>query len=153
MRSADAIFVPANMGDTKNILGMTHVTKVSPQDDKAAFLALELVIPPHMGPPLHRHTADSEFFYVLEGQITFSTPDGEIVGKPGDFCYLPTGGRHAFRNDGEIPAKALVVVSPGHAAHEFFGEVDRHMKGGFDPAALTRIGERHGVFIEAPAAA
>jgi hypothetical protein len=67
MRTADAIFVPANAGAVKNILGMTHVTKVSPQEDGAACLALELSIPAHAGPPLHHHAADSETFFVLHG--------------------------------------------------------------------------------------
>jgi mannose-6-phosphate isomerase-like protein (cupin superfamily) len=153
MRSADAIFMPANAGAVQNILGMTHVTKVSPRQDNTALLALEIIIPARAGVLLHRHATDSEFFYVLEGQITFVTPDGEIVGKPGDFCYLPQGGRHAFRNDGDVPAKALVVAAPGVAAHDFFEDAARAARQGAGPEMLTEIGERHGVFIEAPALA
>lgn len=151
MRSADAIFVPANTGERKNILGMTHVTKVSPQDDKAAFLAAEIIMPPRSGPPMHRHAVDSEFFYVLEGEITFATPDGEIKGGAGDFVYLPAGGAHAFSNQGEMPARALVVVSPGVAAHDFFSELDHRLQGEIVPEVVGEAAARHGIAFLQPA--
>lgn len=151
MRSADAIFVPANTGARKNILGMTHLTKVSPQDDKAAFLAAEIIMPPRSGPPMHRHVEDSEFFYVLEGCITFQTPDGEIDGGPGDFVYLPAGGVHGFCNNGEVPAKALVVVSPGVAAQAFFSELDQRLQGEIVPEVVGEAAARHGIAFLQPA--
>lgn len=151
MRSADAIFVPANAGAVQNILGMTHLTKVSPQQDNTALLALEIIIPARAGPPLHRHATDSEFFYVLEGRITFATPDGEIEGGPGDFIYLPAGGAHAFSNKSDTPAKALVVVLPGVAAHNFFSQIDLRMKDEIVPEILVELGERHGLTFVASA--
>ncbi|MET0546676.1 MAG: cupin domain-containing protein [Caulobacterales bacterium] len=145
MKAQDAIFLPAGQGRNANVIGMTHITKVSPVEDGAAFLAAEIIIPPRCGPPMHRHAADSECFYVLEGQITFGTPDGEIVAKPGEFCFLPAGGAHSFRNDGDQNAKAFVVVSPGVAAHYFFGELDRSLNGKVDVAAVAEIGARNGL--------
>ena len=151
MRSADAILVPAGAGLRHNILETTHITKVSPQDDKAAFLALEITMPPRSGPPMHRHAVDSEFFYVLEGEITFATPGGEIKGGAGDFVYLPAGGAHAFSNQGEIPAKALVVVSPGVAAYDFFNEIDERLKGEIVPDVVGETAARHGIAFLQPA--
>ncbi len=152
MQAQDAIFLSKGKGDIKNVLGMTHVTKVSPVEDKAAFLAAEISIPPRSGPPMHRHDVDSECFYVLEGEITFATPDGEVKAKPGEFCFLPAGGAHSFRNDGDALAKAFVVVSPGIAAHHFFNEIDGTLKGKLDVAAVADIGARNGVAFVPPAA-
>ena len=151
MRSADAIFVPAGQGLRHNILGTTHITKVSPQDDKAAFLALEITMPPRSGPPMHRHAQDSESFYVLDGEIHFSTPDGETIGRAGDFVYLPAGGAHGFCNKGDVPARALVVVSPGVAAHDFFSEIDHRLQGEIVPEVVGETAARHGIAFVQPA--
>jgi quercetin dioxygenase-like cupin family protein len=151
MQAQDAIFLPKGEGHIANILGMTHVTKVSAVDDGAAFFAAEIVIPPRSGPPMHTHDADSECFYVLEGQITFSMPGGEVTARPGEFCFMPAGGRHAFRNNGDAPAKAFVVISPGVAAHHFFSEIDRTLQGKIDVGAVAEIGARNGIAFVPPA--
>jgi quercetin dioxygenase-like cupin family protein len=154
MQAQDAIFMPAGKGETHAILGTTHTNKLSPADSKGAFVAIEISIPPRCGPPMHSHGRDSECFYVLEGEITFETPDGATIGKPGDFIFLPAGGRHAFRNDGEKTAKAFVVVTPGIQASRFFDEVDHELKGEIDVPVVFDIAGRNGIrFIEPSAAA
>ena len=150
MKAQDAIFLSKDQGQIKNILGMTHITKVSPVKDGAAFLAAEILIPSRSGPPMHRHDEDSECFYVLEGEIIFATPHGEVKAGPGDYCYLPAGGAHSFRNDRDRPAKAFVIVTPGIAADHFFNEIDRTLKGEIDVGVVADIGARNGVAFVPP---
>ena len=145
MRSEHALFVRAGGGQTLSVLGGTHVNKAIPADTGGAFSLIELHLPPRMGPPAHSHARDSEAFYILEGEITFETPDGAVTGTIGDVCILPAGGTHAFRNDGNTTARALVVVSPGEDGHRFFTEVDARVKGPADFALVPGIAAESGL--------
>jgi quercetin dioxygenase-like cupin family protein len=141
----DTIFVPAGAGEQLKILGSTHFTKVSPEETGGAFTALEIVIPPECGPPMHSHETDSEFFYILEGELTLSDPDGDITARPGDFCFLRKGGHHAFRNASGANVRALVVVSPGVEAHAFFKQIDAELDGAIDEPVVAAIAGRNGI--------
>jgi quercetin dioxygenase-like cupin family protein len=143
MPSKNMLFIPAGAGEQVKVLGSIHTNKVTPDDTNGRFLALEISVSPHCGPPLHRHAADSEFFYVLEGEITFATPEGEVRARAGDFCYLPVGGYHGFRNDGDSPARALVMITPGMDAHHFFQELDRELDGAVEDPRVESIAVRN----------
>lgn len=150
MSSKAPIFVPAGAGETLRILGSVHTNKVVPAETGGAFAALEISVPPRCGPPMHSHAQDCEFFYVLEGELTFEHPDGAIRGKPGDFCFLPRGGSHAFRNDGQTMARALVVIAPGIEAHSFFKEVDARLAGEVDVPVVVDVASRNGIVFADP---
>jgi quercetin dioxygenase-like cupin family protein len=124
MKQQDAIFVPAGAGERMMVLGSTHVSKLTPEQSGGACYAMEITIPPGGAAPMHSHDIDSEFFYVMDGELTLYTPDGETVARVGDFCFLPACGRHAFSNNGTTDVRALVVGTPGIAAHDFFRAVD-----------------------------
>ena len=145
MHTDDILFVPADRGAVQSILGGTHVNKALPGDTRGAFSLIELTLPPRMGPPMHRHAHDSEAFYILSGEITFETPDGAVTGTAGDVCVLPAGGAHAFRNDGDADARAIVVISPGVDAERFFAEVDARVKQPADFGLAPEIGARNGL--------
>lgn len=64
--------------------------------------------------PLHRHDADVESFYVLDGKITFyfgSQPAALAV--PGTFVHIPRGAIHGFRVDSDT-ARYLILTTPRH---------------------------------------
>ncbi len=71
-----------------------------------------------MSVPLHRHDADVESFYVLDGTITFYLDDsrGERAGA-GAFVHVPGGAVHGFRVESDS-ARYLILTSPHHA--EFY---------------------------------
>ena len=48
-------------------------------------------------------------------------------------------------------ARALVVVSPGIAAHEFFSEIDHRLKGEIVPEVIGETAARHGIAFLQPA--
>ena len=66
--------------------------------------------------PLHRHEADMESFYVLEGEITFYIGDEPGVrAGAGSFVHLPGGTVHGFRVESET-ARYLILTTPRHGA-------------------------------------
>jgi len=141
----NTIFVPAGGGEQLRILGMTHYTKVAPEETDGRFTAIVIDIPPDCGAPMHSHATDSEFFFVLEGTLTLSDPDGDIAARPGDFCFLRAGGSHAFRNETDSPVRVLAVVTPGDAAHRFFKQVDAQLHGALDAPVLVDLADRNGI--------
>ena len=72
------------------------------------------------GPDEHLHKAISESFFVLDGTIKIF--DGTIWNdcRPGDFCYVPEGGVHGFRNESGEPASMLILFAPGAPRERYF---------------------------------
>lgn len=65
------------------------------------------------GPGTHRHDANDDTFYVIEGTVTFLLDDETLPAPAGTFVRVPPGVDHGFRNDGEQPARLLNIYVPG----------------------------------------
>ncbi|WP_412518720.1 helix-turn-helix domain-containing protein [Staphylococcus simulans] len=53
-----------------------------------------------------------EFFYMVEGELTFYVNDKKHVIKEGEIIHYPSRFQHYCRNDSEYPATVLSVVTP-----------------------------------------
>jgi len=82
----------------------------SGEDTKGAFSMMEELCPKDSGPPPHRHD-QFEFFYILDGQITFLVEGEEIQGTAGSIVTIPAGSTHSFRVDTET-ARGLNLYVP-----------------------------------------
>jgi quercetin dioxygenase-like cupin family protein len=118
-----------------------------------AFFAMEVEVAPGGGPPpLHTHPA-AEFFWTLEGELTYFRDDGEeglteITGGPGTSAFIPGGVAHTYRNFSDAPGRYLGVLSPPEAMQEFLLEAGVEPGGELrDPAQVLAIGERFGLVI------
>lgn len=69
--------------------------------------------PPGVATPLHRHTRESEAFFMLEGRMDYRAGDDLFELYAGCFIHLPAGIPHAFRIRGDVPARFLAIVEPG----------------------------------------
>ena len=70
-------------------------------------------------PPLHLHPNTDEAFYVAEGEATFVLGDQQLSLTSGGFVFVPRGVAHTVWNSGDGLARALLIISPGDATHEF----------------------------------
>jgi mannose-6-phosphate isomerase-like protein (cupin superfamily) len=93
--------------------------------------------------PLHRHTREDEYSYILEGRMG-AILDGEVVtAGPGDLVFKPRNQWHTFWNAGEEPARILEIISPA-GFEGFFDELVE--LGGVtqaDPAVLGALCGRY----------
>jgi len=98
--------------------------------------------------PLHRHTREDEYSYVVQGRVGALLGDEVIVGAPGDLIFKPRNQWHTFWNAGDEPARLLEIISP--AGFElFFAElVDMGGVTQADPEALARLNERYGLEMQ-----
>jgi gentisate 1,2-dioxygenase len=72
--------------------------------------------------PLHRHTREDEYSYVLEGRVGALLGDEVLIGTPGDLIYKPHNEWHTFWNAGDEPARILEIISPA-GFEKFFEEL------------------------------
>src|SRR3954464_12567361 len=139
-------------------------TVIGPSDGKAGFLGsigvrfmidgedaggdfslVEHPLSPHaLAAPLHRHTREDEYSFVLEGRMGGLLGDEVVEAGPGDLVFKPRNEWHTFWNAGEEPCRILEIISPA-GFEKFFEELDA--RGGAlqaAPEALAALSERYG---------
>ncbi|MCW2632930.1 MAG: hypothetical protein JWR88_1892 [Pseudonocardia sp.] len=92
--------------------------------------------------PLHLHTKEDEYSYVLEGTVGALLGDEEVFGKPGDLIFKPRGQWHTFWNAGDTTVRILEIISPGGLEELFrvLGTRDQFP----DPEELSRLTSGYG---------
>jgi mannose-6-phosphate isomerase-like protein (cupin superfamily) len=93
-----------------------HATAIllSGSETEGQFSLTELTVPVGWGPPPHVHLREHEYFYILEGEITFTIDGREHVARAGSAVMGPRNVRHFFRNTGPTVARMLVMTTPGN---------------------------------------
>src|SRR3954470_20145106 len=100
--------------------------------------------PRALAAPLHRHTREDEYSYVLQGRRGALLGDDVVEAGPGDLVHKPRNQWHTFWNAGDEPCRILEIISPAGFEH-FFREL--HELGGAlkaDPEALEALNEKYG---------
>jgi mannose-6-phosphate isomerase-like protein (cupin superfamily) len=72
--------------------------------------------------PLHRHTHEDEYSYVVEGRIGALLGDDVVVAGAGSLIFKPRNQWHTFWNAGDEPARILEIISPA-GFERFFDEL------------------------------
>jgi mannose-6-phosphate isomerase-like protein (cupin superfamily) len=111
------------------------------------FSLVEHLMPPHaLAAPLHRHSREDEYSFVLEGRVGACFDGEEVFGTVGDLIVKPRGEWHTFWNAGEAPARILEIISPGGFEQAFR---EMHAIGeGLDPGTMAAIAARYGVEVD-----
>jgi mannose-6-phosphate isomerase-like protein (cupin superfamily) len=92
--------------------------------------------------PLHRHTREDEYSYVLEGRMGALLGDDVLEAGPGDLVLKPRGEWHTFWNAGDDPCRILEIIAPA-GFERFFAELaDLVGAAEADPVAFGQICER-----------
>lgn len=78
------------------------------------FAVVEHTLAPRaLAAPLHLHTKEDEYSYVLEGTVGALLGNQEVIGTTGDLIFKPRGQWHTFWNAGDTPLRILELISPG----------------------------------------
>jgi quercetin dioxygenase-like cupin family protein len=107
-----------------DVLGPTVEFLTRPEADDSSPCVMRGTIPPGVSIPLHSH-ADPETFLELSGEIEGLAYLGEdfkwIRIRPGDIFHVPSGARHAFRN--QTQASAVMIFTSTSKIGRFFREI------------------------------
>jgi len=105
---------------------------------------------PGGGPPPHYHTKEDEWFYVLEGTVSFFREGAWQEVEPGTSVWCPRGSIHAFKNTGDTPSRMLLTTSPSGFEVFFARAAEEFAKaGGPDMPRVIELAAEHGIhFVE-----
>src|SRR5579875_4046682 len=87
------------------------------------FSLVEHPMPPRaLAAPLHRHTREDEYSFVVEGCMGALLGEEVLTARAGDLIFKPREQWHTFWNAGDEPARILEIISPG-GFERFFEEL------------------------------
>jgi quercetin dioxygenase-like cupin family protein len=96
---------------------------VGGDESGGGFSMVEHPLAPRMlAAPMHRHSREDEYSFVLEGRVGALLGDSLVYGEPGDLIFKPRNQWHTFWNDGDEPARILEIISPA-GFERFFAEL------------------------------
>jgi mannose-6-phosphate isomerase-like protein (cupin superfamily) len=95
--------------------------------------------------PLHRHTREDEYSFVLEGRMGALLGEDLVEAGPGDLVFKPRNQWHTFWNAGDEPCRILEIISPAGFEHFFAELVDLGGVHQVDDGALAKLNDRYGL--------
>jgi mannose-6-phosphate isomerase-like protein (cupin superfamily) len=102
--------------------------------------------PRALAAPLHLHTREDEWSFVLEGAVGVFAGGSELVVEEGDLLFKPRGQWHTFWNAGDSPARILELISPA-GLEELFRRLDLSPEL-MEPETLSRLAAEFGAQVD-----
>jgi mannose-6-phosphate isomerase-like protein (cupin superfamily) len=104
--------------------------------------------PRALAAPMHRHSREDEYSFVLEGRVGADL-GGEIVyGETGDLIFKPRGQWHTFWNAGDGPARILEIISPAGFEKFFDKMTDLASRGELGPGTMAALAAEYGAEVD-----
>lgn len=100
--------------------------------------------------PLHRHSREDEYSYVLKGTVGALLGDSVVHGRPGDLIHKPRAQWHTFWNAGDEDASLLEIISPAGFEKYFYEiiELAATTGGKPQPDKILPIARRYGLEMD-----
>jgi len=119
---------------------------INGEDAGGDFSLVEHPLSPRaLAAPLHRHTREDEYSYVLEGRMGGLLGDDVVEAGPGDLVFKPRNEWHTFWNAGEEPCRILEIIAPAGFEHFFEELVDMGGVLSATPEELAALNDRYGL--------
>ena len=132
MHSTGARVLGPNEGRAGLLGSMGVRFMLAGEETGGGFSLVEHPIPPRaLAAPLHRHSREDEYSFVLEGRVGALLGEEVVHGRPGDLIFKPRNQWHTFWNAGDEPARLLEMISPAG----FEGYFERWFTSSNDPSA------------------
>ena len=101
--------------------------------------------PRALAAPLHLHTREDEYSFVLQGRLGALLGDEVVEAGPGDLVFKPRDQWHTFWNAGDEPCRILEIISPA-GFERFFQELsDLGGAVAAEPEAVAELSGRYGL--------
>jgi mannose-6-phosphate isomerase-like protein (cupin superfamily) len=113
--------------------------------DRGFSLVEHPMSPRALAAPLHMHTREDEYSFILEGRMGALLGDDVVEAGPGDLVHKPRNQWHTFWNAGDAPCRILEIIAPA-GFEDFFRELDA-LGGALKapPDDLAALNERYGL--------
>jgi quercetin dioxygenase-like cupin family protein len=104
--------------------------------------------PRALAAPMHRHSREDEYSYILEGQVGADLGGEIVIGEVGDLIFKPRGQWHTFWNAGDTPARLLEIISPAGFEKFFDTLADLAAKGELGPPVMATLAAEYGTELD-----
>ena len=131
----------------KGPLGALRLAGAAETGGLAALVVHDLA-PRALGSPVHTHTREDEWSYVLSGEVGVQVGDETFTAGPGDLVLKPRSVPHAFWNPADEPARLLEVITPGGFEDYFAALGEAFAAGGPDRERMAAVAERFGLHLD-----
>ena len=149
MTSSTHVLGPKD-GDLVDLAGVGVRFMIDAARSGGGFSLVEHPIAPRtLGSPVHTHSREDEYSFVLEGRVGLLLGDDVIEAAPGDLVFKPRGEPHAFWNATDEPARFLEIISPA-GFDRYFAEAAAMFpeQGEPDMEAFAALCERYGLEMD-----
>jgi quercetin dioxygenase-like cupin family protein len=122
---------------------------VDGSESGGGFALVEHPMEPHaLAAPMHRHSREDEYSFVLEGRVGADLGGQIVYGETGDLIFKPRGQWHTFWNAGDGPARILEIISPAGFEKCFDTMTDLASRGELDPARMAALAAEYGTEVD-----
>jgi quercetin dioxygenase-like cupin family protein len=150
MDDPQGLLLPPGAGSAVALGGLGVVFKLVGEDTGGRFALVEHPLAPKtLAAPVHTHSREDEYSYVLDGTVVVQLGDRRLEAAAGAVVGKPRGIPHTFWNPTDTPARVLEVISPA-GAERYFQEVAGLIpaQGPPDFAAMDRVADRYGLRMD-----
>jgi quercetin dioxygenase-like cupin family protein len=140
-----SLLVRANEGRTLRAFGHAIVVVLDGKQTNGKFTAFLNMTPPGCGPGLHYHDREDEWFYIIEGRVSFFMNGTWTDLFPGDCVYSPRGSVHGFKNNTDQPIRVFINIAPAGFEDFFAQAAEEWAKPERDMSRITTIAEKYGL--------
>ena len=125
-------------------IGVRFMIDGSEADERFSLVEHPMA-PRHLAAPLHRHSREDEYSFVVEGRMGALLGDDVVEAGPGDLVFKPRDQWHTFWNAGDEPCRILEIISPA-GFEDYFRELSEIVgSGAFEPSVVGELGARYGL--------
>jgi quercetin dioxygenase-like cupin family protein len=118
---ASSLLVRADEGRTLYAFGHAVIILLDGKQTGEKFTTFLNVTPPGGGSGPHYHENEDEWFYIVDGRISFLLNSTWTDMFPGDCVYAPRGSVHAFKNNTDQTIRVFINIAPS-GFERFFAE-------------------------------
>ena len=129
------------------VIGARYILDGGPSEGRFSLVEHPIVAS-GMAAPLHLHTREDEYSFILEGTWGFWQGGNVSFAEPGDLVYKPRDVWHTFWNATDEPARLLEIISPA-GFDQFFVELAALISSGQAGAqAVQTLNSAYGLQVD-----
>jgi Uncharacterized conserved protein, contains double-stranded beta-helix domain len=149
METLKATVLGSNQGRAGSLGGLGVRFMISGAQSGGGFALLEQPLAPRaLAAPLHRHSREDEYSFVLKGRIGALLGDEVVFGEPGDLIFKPRGQWHTYWNASDEESRMLEIISPA-GFEGYFDELISLFAGGRpQPEVAAGVAARYGLELD-----
>jgi quercetin dioxygenase-like cupin family protein len=140
-----SLLIRANEGRTLRAFGHAIVVLLDGKQTGGKFTTFLNTTPPGCGPGPHYHEREDEWFYIIEGRVSFLVNRTWTELFPGDCVYSPRGSVHGFKNNTDQPIRVFINIAPAGFENFFAEAAEEWAQPEPDRNRITTIAEKYGI--------